>query len=168
MVSAILMFQSRTRLSMSSIAGATYCVARMTSSSVQPSPGSVSPRMNADLDLDPGVAVAAGRTGRPRRDLHVGEQVAVVGLVDAHHLLHRLRGEPDLVAVDARARLEPPADVQQLDLVGVDDVDVGPGLAQRRDRGTLDLGVPESVGDRAAYVVGEHGPNNRTCYSFAP
>ena len=47
MVSAILMFQSRIRLSISSIAGATYSVARMTSSSVQPSPGSVSPRMNA-------------------------------------------------------------------------------------------------------------------------
>ena len=69
---------------------------------------------------------------------------------------------------DAGAGLEPAPDVEQLDLVGVDDVDVGPGLAQRRDRRPLDLGVPESIGDCASYVVGEHGANNRTCYSFAP
>ena len=39
---------------------------------------------------------------------------------------------------------------------------------KRRDGRALDLGVPEGVGHGAAYVVGEHGPNNRTCYSFAP
>ena len=47
MVSPILMFQLVIRESISSIEGATYSVAAITSSSVQPSPGRVSPRMKA-------------------------------------------------------------------------------------------------------------------------
>ena len=45
MVSTRPILQSRMRLSISSIAGATASVASRTSSSVQPSPGSVAPRM---------------------------------------------------------------------------------------------------------------------------
>ena len=147
MVSPIRMSQSTIRLSISSIAGATASVASMTSCSVHPSPGEVVAEDERDLDLHPRVAVAAGtRPVRRRTDLHVVQQVAVVRLVDAHHLLHRLRREPDLVPADPGARVQPTPDVEQLDLVGVDHVEVRPGLAQRRDRRAVASAAAQGVG----------------------
>ncbi len=91
MVSGSAMRQSTMRLSMSSSAAVTASVAASTSSSVQPSPGRSAPRMNADLWLDPRDQVAGDVHGGVLASCHVAEQVAVVGLVHAHHLLHRLR-----------------------------------------------------------------------------
>ncbi|MGW4159672.1 hypothetical protein [Streptomyces sp. NPDC004788] len=42
----------------------------------------------ADLDLDAGRAVGGGVDGRGGVEAHVVEEMAVVGLVDAHHPLH--------------------------------------------------------------------------------
>lgn len=57
----------------------------------------------ADLDLDPRTAVAVRLDGGLLGQHHVGEQMTVVRLVDAHHLLHDLRGQADLVSVDGTA-----------------------------------------------------------------
>ena len=85
-------------------------------------------------------------TGRVLEDLHLVEQMPVVGFVDVHHLLHGLRRQADLVSDHAGALGDPLADVDQLDLVGVDDVDIGVGVGQRGDRDPAALGLSEVGG----------------------
>ncbi len=182
MVSASLIFQSAMRLSMISIAGANASVAASTSSSVHPAPGRSRRARTRPRPRRAGSSSGRRRPGRPRSRLHVGEQVAVVGLVDAHHLLHRLRRQPDLVAERPSRRLEPATDVEQLDLVGVDDVDAAdrsrsaarsaPGRARRRAarsaasaRCSSDehRAPPRSLRQRArpARAAGEHAVGQR-------
>ena len=96
-----------------------------------------------DLDLDPRVQEAPRLDRHVLEDLHVGEQVAVVGLVDAHHLLHGLRRQPDLVADHPGAFGHPLADVDQLDLVGVDDVDIGMSRTSAERSAPAALGVSQ-------------------------
>ena len=48
--------------------------------------------------------------------------MSVVGFVNAHHGLHRLRGQSDLWAHHPSALGDALSDVDQLDLVGVDDI----------------------------------------------
>ena len=82
--------------------------------------------------------------------LHLVEQVPVVGLVDAHHLLHRLARQAHLVPDHAGALGDPLPDVDQLDLVGVDDVDIGVGGRQRGDRLAAPLGLRQVGGQLVA------------------
>ena len=76
----------------------------------------------------------------------------VVGLVDAHHLLHRLARQPHLVADHRGALGDALADVDQLDLVGVDDVDVGVGRGQRGDRDAAALGLRQVGGELVTHL----------------
>ena len=85
-------------------------------------------------------------TGTSSIDLHLVEQVPVVRLVDTHHLLHRQRRQADFVADYPGALGDPLADVDQLDLVGVDDVDLWVPGRQRRDRLAAPLGLREVGG----------------------
>ncbi len=102
----------------------------------------------SDLDLDPRVQVV-GRLDRDvLEDLHLVEQMPVVRLVDAHHLLHGQRRQSHLVPDHPSALGDPLADVDQLDLVGVDDVDLGVPRGQRRDRLAAPLGLREVGGQR--------------------
>ena len=91
MVSHNAIFQSLIRVSMSSIDGAYAAVAASTSSSVQPAPGRSSARMNPTSTSTRGKRYFAAVYRDVFEHLHIGEQMAVVGLVDPHHLLHRLR-----------------------------------------------------------------------------
>ena len=63
----------------------------------------------------------------------VGE-VTEVGLVDAELLLHRQRGQADLVADDPAAGVGPGADLLELDGIGVLDGQAVELLGERRDR----------------------------------
>jgi hypothetical protein len=100
----------------------------------------------SDFDLDPRVEVLVRLDRGVLEYLHLVEQVSVVRLVDAHHLLHRQRREAHLVTYHPRALGDPLTDVDQLDLVGVDDVDLGVRGGQRRDRLTAALGLREIGG----------------------
>ena len=99
-----------------------------------------------DLDLDPRVEVLVRLDRGVLEHLHLVEQVSVVRFVDAHHLLHRQRGQADLVPHHPGALGDPLTDVDQLDLVGVDDVDFGVRSRQRRDRLTAPLGLRQIGG----------------------
>ena len=65
---------------------------------------------------------------------HRVEQMAVVGLVDAEHLLHRPGREPDLVADDVFAALEPPLHVRLLDPVRLGHRELRKPAGQRLNR----------------------------------
>ena len=156
MVSAILMFQSTIRLSISSIAGSDVPRRRRgsTSSSVQPAPGSVVAQDERRPRPRP-AGSSSGRASRPARSVgltvHVGEQVAVVRLVDAHHLLHRLRRERRPCGRTTRgARRRAAAGCSApLDLVRRRRRRrCRSGLAQRRDRDAGLARRPRRVGDR--------------------
>ena len=109
----------------------------------------------------------------PRRrsaDVHVVEQVAEVGLVDAELLLHGLRGGADLAADDRRAaaRAAPAPDPAARRT---------PPAGRRCRSGRAPARTaPGSPGPaRAARrrprrwrVLGGHGSDSRTCYSFWP
>ena len=82
--------------------------------------------------------------------------MAVVRLVDTHHLLHRRGGQPDLVAHHGRPLGHPLADVDELDLVGVDDVDAGVGGGQRTHRNAGPFGLGEIGGQFRANGVAQH------------
>ena len=125
---------------------------------MQPSPGQVGTEQEADLGLDPGQQVASGVDGQVLARLHVVEQMAVVGLVDAHHVLHGLRRKADLVPDDAPPGVQTPPDVDQLDAVGVVDVEAGVGAGQRRDRGPAVLGGLQRGGGPRLLLGGQHRP----------
>ncbi len=99
-----------------------------------------------DLDLHSRVQVPVRLNRSVLEYLHFVEQVPIVRLVDAHHLLHRQRREADLVPHHPGAFGDPLTDVDQLDLVGVDDVDLGAPGGQRRDRLAAPLGLREIGG----------------------
>ena len=81
----------------------------------------------------------------------------VVGLVDVHHLLHGLAGQPDLVAHHPGALGDPLVDVDQLDLVGVDHVDVGDFVrGQRVDRNPAALGLGQVGGELGTGRIVQH------------
>ena len=92
-------------------------------------------------------------TGSVLEHLHLVEQVPVVGFVDVHHLLHGLRRQADLVSDHAGALGDPLPDVDQLDLVGVDNVDIGVSVGQRSDRDAAALGLSE-VGSQLVHAPG--------------
>jgi hypothetical protein len=75
-------------------------------------------------------------------DEHAVQQHAVVGFVDAEHLLHRLRRQADLAAADAFAVRDPPVDVDRLDRVGVLDRQIGMLIGERRYRDCRLIGSP--------------------------
>src|SRR5262249_17209174 len=78
---------------------------------------------------------------------HRVEQVAVVRLVDAEHLLHREAGEPDLLADDAGAGGQLALDGGELDRVGVGLGEVGVALGERRDGHARALRLEKLVGE---------------------
>src|ERR1700753_4108766 len=102
------------------------------------------------LDLYPRVEVLVGLHRDVFVDLHLIEQVPVVRLVDAHHLLHRQRRQAHFVAHHPGTLGDPLPDVDQLDLVGVDDVDLGVAGRQRSDRLAAPLSLREDGGTRVA------------------
>ena len=112
--------------------------------------------MKPDLDLDTRVEERARFDRLILEHLHLVEQVAVVGFVDVHHLLHRLGRESDLVTYDARTLGNPLPDVDQLNLVGVDDVDVGFPASQRADGHAAALGLGQVGGQPVAHLDGQH------------
>ena len=110
----------------------------------------------------------SGLPGGAVAHVHVAEQVAEVGLVDAELALHGLRRRPDLAADDGGAAGEPSLHgrllhgVRRGEVVGADQVPHGcarhPGL----------LGHRESLRRGVDRVLGGHVGNTRTCYSLAP
>jgi hypothetical protein len=73
---------------------------------------------------------------------HGVEQMPVVGFVDAHHRLHRLRRQTHLVAGDGGTGVEPLADVDELDLVGIHHVEARVIVGWPIDRGRGPLSCP--------------------------
>ncbi|CKT02636.1 Uncharacterised protein [Mycobacterium tuberculosis] len=67
--------------------------------------------------------------------------MSVVWFVNPHHLLHDRRRQPDLMTHHAGTLGHPLPDVDQLDLVGVDDIDLGMGGGQLTDRVAASLGL---------------------------
>ena len=90
MVSHSLIFQSLIRVSISSIDGRERGRGGQHVVLGAARAGQVVGQHEADLDLDPRVQVLADWHRAVLEHLHLVEQVPVVGLVDAHHLLHRL------------------------------------------------------------------------------
>ena len=84
---------------------------------------------------------------------HVGQQVTVVRLADAHHLLHRGGGEADLVADDRRG---PAPDVAELDRVRIGRLQPWIGLGQRRDGRAVTLSRAQAISDRGQFLLREH------------
>ena len=166
MVSHSLIFQSVMRVSISSIAGANAAVAASTSSSVQPAPGRSSARMNPTSTSTRGYRYRRGLDRDVLEDLHLVEQVPVVGFVDAHHLLHRLRRQADLVTDHPGALGDPLADVDQLDLVGVNHVDVGVFVGQRGDRDPGALGLSQ-VGSQFVTPLNAEHPRDLPSFDAA-
>jgi hypothetical protein len=80
-----------------------------------------------ELDLDARQAVARVLHLCAVGDHHRIHQVPVVGLVDLRGRLHRLRGQPDLVADQLRAPFDPVIGDRGRDRVRVLDGDVGVG-----------------------------------------
>ena len=164
MVSHILICQSLILVSMSSIDGTNASVAASTSSSVHSAPGRSSDRMKPTSTSTRGNRYLPGLHRHVFEHLHLVEQMPIVGLVDAHHLLHHLRRQPHLVPHHPGALGDPLADVDQLDLVGVDDVDIGVAGRQRGDRLTAPLGLRKVGGQLVADRNTEHLPKSpRPC-----
>jgi len=82
--------------------------------------------------------------------------VSVVGFVDVHHLLHRLGRQSDLVTDHTGALGHPLADVDQLDFVGVDDVDTRVSVGQRGDRNTAAFGLGEVGSQLITHLNSKH------------
>ena len=156
MVSQSAIFQSVIRVSINSIEGTNASVALEDVLFGAIRARQVMGQDETDLDLHPRVQVPVGFDRDVLKDLHLVEQVAVVGFVDTHHLLHRQRREADLVAYHPGALSEPLPDVDQLDFVRVDDVDLGMPGRQRCDRLAAPLGLCEIGGERVAGGSRDH------------
>src|ERR1700753_2731299 len=88
----------------------------------------------------------------------------VVRLVDPHHLILRLRREPHFVAQNPRALGDPLTDIDQLDLIGVDDVNIRVGRRERSDRLPAPLSLRQVGGQLVAGRNTEHLPKSpRSC-----
>jgi hypothetical protein len=95
-------------------------------------------------------------------DHHVVEQVAVIRLVDLRGALHRLRGQPDLVADQLGAGGDLAIGDLGGDRVGVLHGDVGPGLGELDGLFALLLGGDQDIGGLVAIGVGHHGACEKT------
>lgn len=98
---------------------------------------------------------------------HVGEQVAVVRGVDAEHLLHRQRGQADLVPDDDATRGKAPIDVEELDLVGIGGVELRPRRAQGGDGANSRLSFRQESSDLLAHLRPAHGCSRDMAESYA-
>ena len=99
--------------------------------------------------------------------LHLVEQMPVVRLVDAHHLLHCLARQAHFVAQYPGALGDPLADVDQLDLIGVDDVDIRVSRRQRGDRLTAAFGLRQVGSQLVAGRHTEHLPKSPRSFDRA-
>ncbi len=97
-VSTIEMFQSLIRLSTISIAATTKSVARITSLAITGRSGRSLLQHERHLGLDTRLHQPGRRHRLAVADRHVGEQHTEVGPIDAEHLLHHRRRQPDLAA----------------------------------------------------------------------
>ena len=164
MVSHSAIFQSVILVSINSIDGTRASVAASTSSSVHPAPGRSAARMKPTSTSTRGYRYLAALTGVSSNTCHLVEQMPVVRLVDPHHLLHGQRRQPHLVAQHPGPFGDPLADIDQLDLIGVDDVDVGVGGRQCGDRLTAPLSLGQVGGQLIAGRNTEHLPKSpRPC-----
>src|SRR5208283_702270 len=68
---------------------------------------------------------------------------AEVGLADAEELLHRCRGEPDLVAAQHATLLDAAGEVETLHRIGLCHIQIRVRLGQRLNRDGVALGVVE-------------------------
>jgi hypothetical protein len=108
-----------------------------------------------DLDLDARCAESLRLDHIALEDEHIAQQMSEVGLVDAHHLLHRARGEADLMPSNLGAPGEALLDVSLLDRVGVLDIEPGPLLSQGRNGRRLALGLREGPSRRLPLLCRE-------------
>ncbi len=86
---------------------------------------------------------------------HVVEQHAGIRFVDVERALHRLRGQPDLVALHHAPLGELDLDPRLLDRVGVLDGDVWKLQRQLPDLGTALLGPMQAFGGDANFFSGK-------------
>ena len=114
------------------------------------------PQHEGQLDLDQRPVHPAARHDATLEHEPVVEHRPVVGLAGVEQLAHRLRREPDLVALDDPPRLDLELGHGHRDPVGVRHVGVGIGLRDRRDRLVVELGAIERGGGRGDLLVGQH------------
>jgi len=86
---------------------------------------------------------------------HVVEQHAGIRLIDQKRALHRLRGQPDLVAFDDAALGDLDRDPRLLDRIGILDGDGGIILRQLPDLRTGPLRLMKPLGGKTDIVVGQ-------------
>ena len=99
-------------------------------------------------------------TGIAVADLHVDEQRAEVGLVDAELLLHRRRGEADLAAAHAAAAVEVELRVDELHgIAGVHVVGRADDVTDRRARHARLAGQPQVGGGLLDQGPVDHRPH---------
>ena len=150
------------RRSTISIDGRMKSVARMTSAALTPGPAQRLLEHERDLDLDERPVHPAARHRRALEHEPVVEQRAVVGLGGTAQRAHRLRRQPDLVALHQ----SPGGDLQVgdglRDPVGVGDVGVGIGDRDRLDRHVRQLGVEQRLGRRRDLGISERSHGQRT------
>ena len=125
----------------------------------QPDAGPLEPlaEHEGELDLDAGQAEILVRHLGAVGDHHVVEQVAVIRLVDLGGALHRLRGEPDLVADQLGARRDLAVRDEGRDRVGILDDDVGEGLGELDRLFALLFGLHQDIGGLIAFSFRKHG-----------
>src|SRR5699024_9808473 len=110
----------------------------------------------AHLDLDAREAEPGGLDRCALGVLHDVQEMTVVGLVDAHHLLHRLGRQAHLVAGDHGARVQLAPDVDELDLERVVRGQVRVVVGERGDRGHVGFGIPQSLRESGTGLLIEH------------
>ncbi len=108
------------------------------------------------LDLDPRPAIILVRHLGAVGNHHGVEQMAVVRLVDLRGALHRLRGQPDLVADQFGAGRDLALRDLGGDRVGVLHGDVRPGLRELHRLLAVLLGGHENIGGLAAIGLRHH------------
>jgi hypothetical protein len=108
-----------------------------------------------ELCLDPGGDEAVRRHQAAIGKEHVVEQHTGIRLVDVERALHRLRGQPDLVALDDTSLSELDVDPGLLDRVSVGNRDVGEILRKLPDLDTALLRLMQAAGAGADVVLGK-------------
>ena len=109
-----------------------------------------------ELDLDPRPAIVLVRNLGAIRDHHVVEEVPVIRLVDLRGALHRLGGQPDLVADQLGAAGDLALGHFGGDGIGVLDGEVRPGLGQLNRLFALLFRAHQNVGGFLAIGFGQH------------
>jgi len=131
-----------TRLSTISRAGMTPAVEASTSATVIPGPTRSLLSRKANLTLTARLDQPLGWDGLSVQYYHVVQQVPVVGLVDAHHLLHGLAGQANFLAYHPPPARDSGLDDGQLDLIRLEDGQVREALGQGINRDSVGLGTP--------------------------